>query len=217
MLSVAIGCGKSSLVHLICYNQELQSTSGTIGCAIEVKVHEQMGNTFFLEFWDLGGSEQFREDRQVFMEDVHAILFVYDRTTPKSREHLMDWVDEFVQFQSRKPGSEKVATSLDQRSEGYDPDKLVRDISARLKGLPFFIAGNKDDLTKDKVDPPRSERHCPTSVKGLNCQAKLDAFFNKIVAARLSEDNRNSASHHDSRRVANFHPPSRVQIANNFT
>ena len=48
------GVGKTSLVHLICQGEELKKPRSTVGCAINMTVHEPRGNpgsSCFVEFW----------------------------------------------------------------------------------------------------------------------------------------------------------------------
>lgn len=65
------GVGKTSFVHLAAYGEPLKSPSWTVGCSVEVKLHEYKEGTpeqttYFIEFWDVGGSNNHRNTRQVF-------------------------------------------------------------------------------------------------------------------------------------------------------
>ncbi|KFM78104.1 Rab-like protein 3, partial [Stegodyphus mimosarum] len=62
------GVGKSSLVHLICHSEAITNPSWTIGCSVEVKLHEYkegtpFQKTYFVELWDVGGSSSHRNSR----------------------------------------------------------------------------------------------------------------------------------------------------------
>lgn len=65
------GVGKTSLTHLICQQQPIGNPSWTVGCSIEVKLHEYKEGTpnqrrYFIELWDIGGSQNHKNTRSVF-------------------------------------------------------------------------------------------------------------------------------------------------------
>lgn len=84
------GVGKSSLIHLICHSAVLNSAQWTIGCSIEVKLHDN----HFLEFWDIGGSRNHKIARSFLYQDYHGIILVFDATNNKSRANLSEWLLE---------------------------------------------------------------------------------------------------------------------------
>ncbi|KAK8381349.1 hypothetical protein O3P69_018436 [Scylla paramamosain] len=74
------GVGKTSLVHLICHGEVLGNSSWTIGCSVEVRIHEFREGTpsqrpYFVEFWDVGGSGSHRNARHVFYTPVHGVFY----------------------------------------------------------------------------------------------------------------------------------------------
>jgi len=73
------GVGKSSLTHLIAHKEPISKTSWTVGCSVEVKLHEYKEGTpqqksYFIELWDVGGSSSHRNTRHVFYLGVHGML-----------------------------------------------------------------------------------------------------------------------------------------------
>ena len=71
------GVGKTSLVHLVCQNQPIGNPYWTIGCSVEVKLHEYRAGTpaektFFVELWDVGGWSGHKNSRSVFYNPVHG-------------------------------------------------------------------------------------------------------------------------------------------------
>lgn len=71
------GVGKTSLVHLICHSEPINNPSWTVGCSVEVKLHEYKEGTphqktYFIELWDVGGSSSHRNTRCVFYNPVHG-------------------------------------------------------------------------------------------------------------------------------------------------
>lgn len=87
------GVGKSSLIHLICHSTILSSAQWTIGCSIDVKIHDN----HFLEFWDIGGSRSHSIARPFLYQDYHGIMLVFDATNKKSRVNLDVWLKEVTQ------------------------------------------------------------------------------------------------------------------------
>lgn len=84
------GVGKSSLIHLICHSNVLSSVQWTIGCSIDVKIHDN----HFLEFWDIGGSRGHKIARSFLYQDYHGIILVFDATNKKSLSNLDEWLAE---------------------------------------------------------------------------------------------------------------------------
>lgn len=93
------GVGKSSLIHLICHSTVLNSAHWTIGCSIDVKLHED----HFLEFWDIGGSRNHRIARSFLYQDYHGIILVFDATNNKSRANLGEWLLEVNHAEANVP------------------------------------------------------------------------------------------------------------------
>ncbi|XP_035223706.1 rab-like protein 3 [Stegodyphus dumicola] len=95
------GVGKSSLVHLICHFEAITNPSWTIGCSVEVKLHEYkegtpFQKTYFVELWDVGGSSSHRNSRAVFYNSFHGIILVHDLTNRKSKQNLRKWLAEVL-------------------------------------------------------------------------------------------------------------------------
>ena len=75
------GVGKSSLVHLLCHDQPIQNPSWTVGCTVDVKLHEyregtSLQKTYFVELWDIGGSQGHRNTRSVFYTPAHGTIYL---------------------------------------------------------------------------------------------------------------------------------------------
>lgn len=92
------GVGKSSLIHLICHSTVLNSVQCTIGCSIDVKLHDN----YYLEFWDIGGSRGHKIARSFLYQDYHGIILVFDATNKKSRVNLDEWLNDVMQNKNDK-------------------------------------------------------------------------------------------------------------------
>lgn len=74
-----IGVGKSSLTHLIAHKTPINKPTWTLGCSVEVKLHEYEEGTphqktYFIELWDVGGSSNHRNTRHIFYLGVHGTM-----------------------------------------------------------------------------------------------------------------------------------------------
>lgn len=82
-------------------NEALTSPSWTIGCSVEVKLHDYKEGTisqgaFFIESFDIGGSISHQNTRGVFYNPTHGIILVHDLTNRKSHENLQRWLCEIL-------------------------------------------------------------------------------------------------------------------------
>uniref|UniRef100_A0A671EN38 RAB, member of RAS oncogene family like 3 n=1 Tax=Rhinolophus ferrumequinum TaxID=59479 RepID=A0A671EN38_RHIFE len=92
--------GKSSLVHLLCQNQVLGNPSWTVGCSVDVRVHDYKEGTpeektYYTELWDVGGSvgsaSSVKSTRAVLYNSINGIVLVHDLTNKKSSQNLYRW------------------------------------------------------------------------------------------------------------------------------
>ena len=74
--------GKTSLVHLLCRNDVVINPAYTIGCSVEVRLHDYnkvaSSPTYFIEFWDVGGTLGHEKGRSIFYNSVNGshIMFL---------------------------------------------------------------------------------------------------------------------------------------------
>jgi len=111
------GVGKTSLVHLICKQEPIQNPSWTIGCSIEVKIHEYsegtpQQKTYMIELWDVGGSRGHAIARSVFYSNYHGIILVHDLTNKKSYLNLRKWLGQVLYSKDNTAIKENTASSL---------------------------------------------------------------------------------------------------------
>lgn len=105
------GVGKTVLVHLLCNEETLLYPSYTVGCSLDIKVvHFQINilklhfskldvnkqNPYFIELWDIGGSNMHVNVRSVFYQNIYGIILVYDCTNKKSEKNLKKWLFEIL-------------------------------------------------------------------------------------------------------------------------
>ncbi|XP_052241140.1 rab-like protein 3 isoform X2 [Dreissena polymorpha] len=183
------GVGKTSLVHLICHNEPTNNPGWTIGCSVDVKLHEYKAGTaaektFFIELWDIGGCTSHQDCRSMFYTNVHGIILVHDLTNRKSQQNLQCWLGEVLRKENKISGG-----------NGFDLD------SEQFVGnqLPLLVIGTKADQTETIRDKNRQSSVAEEfgadqfdldnySVKylapGSTNAVKLSRFFDKVIERR---------------------------------
>ncbi len=78
------GVGKTSLVHLITRQAILKKSNCTIGCSVDVKLHEYRDGTIqhktvFIEFYDIGGNSNHRKSAKMFFSGADGIILVHGK------------------------------------------------------------------------------------------------------------------------------------------
>uniref|UniRef100_A0A5F8GC97 Rab-like protein 3 n=1 Tax=Monodelphis domestica TaxID=13616 RepID=A0A5F8GC97_MONDO len=135
------GVGKSSLVHLLCQNQVLGNPSWTVGCSVDVRVHDYKEGTpeektFYIELWDVGGSvggaSSVKSTRAVFFNSVNGIILVHDLTNKKSSQNLYRWSLEAV-------NKDLVPSGVLVTNGDYDREQFAEN------QIPLLVIGTKLD------------------------------------------------------------------------
>lgn len=188
---------KTSLTHLISHNECLANANSTIGCNIEVKLHEykegtQDQKTYFIELWDIGGRTLLPKHSNMFYNCVHGIILVHDLTNKKSQENLSKWLIEVMNSHN----------DFDHSQDEFDPESFVG-----TSKIPILVIGTKCDLVKDsnltrRVSSMADE--CGAEEIILNClmakslaagtgaAVKMTRFFDKVIQAKFYTEKNNS-------------------------
>ncbi|KAJ6632661.1 Rab-like protein 3 [Pseudolycoriella hygida] len=189
------GVGKTSLVHLIANNEALTSPGWTIGCAVEVKLHEYKEGTpsqcaYCIELWDIGGSISHKNTRGVFYNPVHGIILVYDLTNRKSHENLQQWIAEILNKEGKDVGK---GGELE-----FDPEQFLG-----YTQIPILVIATKADMVDDTQKKKSNKKilsiaeqcgaeeiclncHDPKSLAaGLSDSVKLSRFFDKVIEKKF--------------------------------
>ena len=100
------------------------SPSWTVGCSVEVKLHEYKEATssqspFFIELYDIGGSLSHQNTRGVFYNPTHGLILVHDLTNRKSQQNLKLWLLEIL----NKDG--KDAAKANMSDADFDPEQFL--------------------------------------------------------------------------------------------
>ncbi|KAL8599223.1 hypothetical protein ACOMHN_007939 [Nucella lapillus] len=205
------GVGKTSLIHLICHNETCRYPLATIGCSVEVKLHEFRAGTpaerdFFLELWDIGGSSSHRRCRALFYNQVHGIILVHDLTNRKSHQNLGKWLAEVLNKDTELPNNGKE----------IDPETFAGN------QIPILVVG----CMADSAESLRDKSRVRTSSVAEECGAeelkldsmnmkylapgstnavKLTKFFDKVIDERHSCNQGHLSPQHTRRTWKNSH------------
>ncbi|XP_036401494.1 rab-like protein 3 [Megalops cyprinoides] len=192
------GVGKSSLVHLLCQNQVLGNPSWTVGCSVDVRIHDYKEGTpeektYYIELWDVGGSvgsaSSAKSTRAVFYNSVNGIILVHDLTNKKSSQNLYRWSLEALNKDSSPTGV--IVTNGD-----YDREQFAEN------PLPLLVIGTKFDLIPENkrndvltrtaflsedFNAEEINLDCTNPrylAAGSSNAVKLSRFFDKVIEKR---------------------------------
>ncbi|XP_067896928.1 rab-like protein 3 isoform X2 [Heterodontus francisci] len=192
------GVGKSSLVHLLCHNQVLGNPSWTVGCSVDVRVHDYKEGTpaektYYIELWDVGGSvgnaSSIKSTRAVFYNSVNGIILVHDCTNKKSSQNLYRWSLEALNKDSSPTGV--IVTNGDYDREQFADNQIpLLVIGTKLDQIhetkrnevltrTAFLAEdfNAEEINLDCTNP----RYLAA---GSSNAVKLSRFFDKVIEKR---------------------------------
>uniref|UniRef100_A0A3P8T894 RAB33B, member RAS onco family n=1 Tax=Amphiprion percula TaxID=161767 RepID=A0A3P8T894_AMPPE len=89
------GVGKTCLTHRLCAGEFPCRADATIGVDFRERLLDVDGEKIKLQLWDTAGQERFRKSMvQHYYRNVHAVLFIYDVTSPASFTGLTAWLEE---------------------------------------------------------------------------------------------------------------------------
>ncbi|XP_034103191.2 rab-like protein 3 [Drosophila albomicans] len=203
------GVGKTCLTHLIAHNESLIRPGWTVGCNIQVKIHEFKEATvrqcpYFIELFDIGGSLSHKNTRSAFYTGIHGVILVHDLTNGKSQEQLLDWLYEIVNkegkdtYKSRSSSSmppSPTASTLPSFVGGISEAHMRFDLEEFLGStqIPILVMGTKLDLIDEKRHPKTAVKKaggiadkCGAEEIWLNCRDTRSLAAGTTDAVKLS-------------------------------
>jgi len=186
------GVGKSSLVHLLCSNKVLQNPSPTIGSQTEVKLHTFNNRSFFVEFFDIGGSPKYELSRSVFYSQVDGLILMYDLTNKKSFYNLRKWLRGIAGNTPQWKDSD----------EEWQPGERRQDLVLNGLIVPILYIGNKKDLTVKEILCGNTNDNVIEKAERIYISAtdtygwsvtveKFNSFFDKVIWRRFFDSKHN--------------------------
>ncbi|KAK0090182.1 hypothetical protein PV325_002607 [Microctonus aethiopoides] len=186
------GVGKTSLTHLISVQQPINNPSWTVGCSVEVKLHEYKQGTpnqktYFIELWDIGGSQNHQNCRHVFYNATNGIILVHDLSNRKSQQNLQKWLQQVLSKDSN--------SGKNKSFDDFDPESFVG-----ATQIPILVIGTKLDQVTSRSNLHRRlstiAEECGADEIFLDCRqvrslaagntssVKLSRFFDKVIERR---------------------------------
>jgi len=210
------GVGKTSLASLICHGAVLPQPGWTVGCGVEVKLHEYQEGTqgqksYYVELWDIGGSHSQRNTRHVFYNTVHGIILVHDLANRKSCQNLGRWLAEVTREES---GLGKVSGS-----GAWDTWEPPSATTIGPVNIPLLVIGTKSDLAGERGRLPLHQRRSDIAEEfgteeihltcldpgclaaGSSAATKLTRFFDKVVERQYHVRDRSRSVNQERRRM----------------
>ncbi|KAL6065658.1 Rab-like protein 3 [Balamuthia mandrillaris] len=156
------GAGKSSLVQLLSSSQALAKpwNSRTVGCSVELMLHEHRRRQYFIELWDVGGAKKYAKARTIFFNAPNGLILVHDLTNRKSFENLSGWIKQVIGADSfRWKGIGEAsgsANSEDAFQQQHTFSSTILSHTSSFSSLPFSPFSS---LTSDKPQTRAFSEH----------------------------------------------------------
>ncbi|MGH0172607.1 UNVERIFIED_CONTAM: hypothetical protein FKN15_069582 [Acipenser sinensis] len=166
--------GKSSLVHLLCHNQVLGNPSWTVGCSVDVRVHDYKEGTpeektYYIELWDVGGTvgsgSSVKSTRAVFYNSVNAL----NKDSSPTGVIVTNGDYDREQFADNQTGIKNVPTG--------NPCQFTTTKKEHLKSVLTRTAFLAEDFNAEEIN-----LDCTTPrylAAGSSNAVKLSRFFDK--------------------------------------
>ncbi|CAJ0625873.1 6953_t:CDS:2 [Entrophospora sp. SA101] len=213
------GVGKTSLVHMLCYNEALRYPTWTIGCNVDVKfyTHPRARKSYLVEFIDVGGTSKHKSSRNMFYHQINGIILVHDVSNRKSYYNLWKWVVEILNSEAYKDTEKSNNNNI--KKNDFDCDVKIGE---RYASVPILVVGTKADLVKQELTG-RQRRYSIVDEYGGDCvnlctlaqthfeqnsivSEKLDLFFDKVVDKKFGPFSPSSDSFIQSPTFGGFSP-----------
>lgn len=185
------GVGKTCLTHRLCGGEFPGRVEATIGVDFRDRLLDIDGEKIKLQLWDTAGQERFRKSMvQHYYRNVHAVLFIYDVTSPASFMGLMSWIEECRQ---NSLGQEIPRFLVGNKSDLRDPRRTDSQVSQE-QAMSFAKAHSMMFFETSAKNPPDK---CVSSQRG---DGKAAYQQNKVediavaVGAKLKRQKKPSAA-----------------------
>uniref|UniRef100_A0A0K0D3Y4 Ras-related protein Rab-30 n=1 Tax=Angiostrongylus cantonensis TaxID=6313 RepID=A0A0K0D3Y4_ANGCA len=138
--------GKTSLVQKFTQNIFSIDQQATIGVDFWLKTLKVDNDLIKLHIWDTAGQERFRSITRSYYRNAHAIVFVYDLTSPRSFQCIPEWIADVESLSNEESLKVLVANKLDKFCDRQVPMRIGRGFSA-VNGFECFVETSALDST----------------------------------------------------------------------
>ncbi len=140
------GIGKTTLLKAFCYNSQYADDERlTVGAEIFIKKIRVSDKTEYMQFWDLGGQDQFRFFLGGFIRGAHGALLCFDVRRRNSFLDLKKWL-EMIRKENPDIPILLIGTKVDL---GYHPTlnrALAREFVSENHLLDYIEVSSKEKL-----------------------------------------------------------------------
>ncbi len=133
--------GKTSLVYRFIENKFREDYKSTLGVNILQKLLEIDDNSVSTNIWDLGGQENFRRLRKLYLDGSMGALVIFDLTNRESFEKLGSWIKDFRGQRGEKPFC-LIGNKADLKDQIVVTEEETRLLS-KEHGVEFIITSAK--------------------------------------------------------------------------
>ena len=98
-----INTGKTSFCDIIQGNHFKQKTQPTIGIEFFSRIVSIDGQLIKTQMWDVSGDVKFRSILTPYFKSTCGIMLFYDVSEISTFNHLVDWINKFIQKDNNTP------------------------------------------------------------------------------------------------------------------
>jgi len=115
--------GKTSIINRYCKNVFEETYFATLFSDLHIKRLVRNDIDVTLDIWDIGGQEQYKIDRKIYLPRAYVVIVVFAVDDVLSFMSLNEWMKEIKEFCKARPRMILVANKIDLRCT--DPNCIV--------------------------------------------------------------------------------------------
>ena len=144
--------GKTTLLRKYVDGYFDASSIATVGVDFFIKqvIQENIGFSFTLQLWDLGGQERFRHLLEAFIMGAKGALLLFDLTRMPKIDHILNWVN-IVRMHDLSLPIILVGTKLDLEEYIAVDDESAKSIRNTFNMIDYIKTSSKTGFNIDKV------------------------------------------------------------------
>ncbi|XP_068185475.1 ras-related protein Rab-33B-like isoform X2 [Antennarius striatus] len=143
--------GKTCLTYRFCGGTFLKNPEATIGVDFRERTLDLDGEE--IKIWDTAGQERFRSSMvEHYYRSVHAVIFVYDVTSPSSFESIPEWIEECSRHSVGPMVPRIIVGNKCDLRDHRQVSTLAAQCLADSYNFPLFETSAKDPTEKEHVE-----------------------------------------------------------------
>ena len=129
------GSGKTSIIQQFAYKIFDPNSATSISSQYVSKVisFQDIGKSLRLEIWDTAGQERYRSMAKLFYQDAKIIIFVYDVTSKKTFDELIQyWIPEVENNNKKNNNNNAIFGVIGNKSDLFEIEQVSREEGSNL-------------------------------------------------------------------------------------